>query len=49
MIPARRAWAQCRPDPRITNIMKSLVIAAAVLVAGAVAKPGGYTGDNITQ
>ena len=27
--------------------MKTLVIAAAVLVAGAVAMPGGYTGDNI--
>ena len=47
MIPASRARAQCQPDSRITNIMKSFVIALA-LVAGAVAKPGGYTGDNIT-
>merc|ERR1711911_474474 len=30
--------------PRITNIMKTLVIAAAVLVARAVSMPGGYTG-----
>ena len=47
--PPARTRAQCRPDSRITNIMKSLVIAAALLVAGAVARPGGYTGVNITS
>ena len=27
--------------------MKTLVITAAILLTGAVAMPGGYTGDNI--
>ena len=49
MIPASQHRAQCRHDSRITNIMKTLVIAAALLVTGAVAKPGGYTGGNISK
>ena len=49
LLPLARRGAQFYPDSKLTKIMNTLVVVAALLVSGAVARSGGYAGVNIPQ